>query len=327
MAKIPAPADPTLEAVDRELERVARATRRLGNTIPMSAIGHPCMRALWYSLHAVSPATSADATGLKRMADGVVGETLMATRLKMVPGIELWDRNPETGGQWRLTACNGHVGGYVDGVILGLIQAPRTPHVWEHKQVAEDSQLKLHKAKIELGEKSALRQWNYGYWATGQVYMHVLELSRHYMTVSSPGGRHTISVRTNYDGAAAKALLERADKIIFEYPDRPPPRCSEDPAWHICRWCDHHAICHQGAMPQRHCRTCISLAPIADGTWHCGRWNETPSRELQALGCDYQLFLPGLIPGEQTDADDSGENAWIEYRMADGSTWRNEAEP
>jgi hypothetical protein len=317
MVALPAPPDPTLEAVDRAIEMRENVGRR-GRSLPMGSIGYPCDRALFYAFRWAGEPKSFPADVLKKFADGHHGEDVQAARLRLVEGIELWTVDPETGGQYAVSDCEGHLQGRIDGVILGLLQAPMTPHVWEHKQT--ELQSKLEQLKAEAGEKHALFQWNPRYWATAQLYMRYTELDRHYMTVASPGGRRTVSVRTDYDQHYADQYAARARYII--YANRAPARISENPAWHECRWCDFYAICHQEAMPARNCRTCMASTPVADGGWRCDRWDKPLSYEEQQKGCNDHLFLPSLIPGEQVDAADDG--TWVEYLMADGVVWRNE---
>src|SRR5436305_400208 len=98
MAAIPDITDPTLVAIDRALEeRAAGKPRRyyLGAT----AIGDACERKLWYSIRPDVPKKPFDAASLKRFADGHHGEAVMAERLRMVPGVELWTADDQTGGQ------------------------------------------------------------------------------------------------------------------------------------------------------------------------------------------------------------------------------------
>jgi hypothetical protein len=318
MAAIPAPEDPTLSAADRALEQ--RENRGgFERVVRMSAIGHPCERALFYRFRWAGTG-SFTADTLKRFADGHHGEMVMAARLRLVEGVTLWTIDPATGRQFEFSDHDGHFLGHIDGVVSGLLQAPKSPHVWEHKQVEEKSQRELEKLKTELGEKNALREWKPEYWAQAQIYMHYTELERHYLTVSSPGGRRTISCRTNYNRPEADKLEMRARSIIKA--NRAPPRVSEDPAWYLCRWCEFHAVCHQGKLPLSNCRTCLHSSPVAEGGWHCGLWSKLLTVEEQHTGCPGHLYLPSLIDGEQVDADDHGE--WVEYRMRDGNLWRDE---
>ena len=151
MAAIPAPADPTLAAVDAAIEVRGNAEQHRPY-LGMSAIGRACSRALWYGFRWCSPNTF-DAATLKRFEDGHRGEDIQADRLRLVEGIELLTIDPRTGRQFGYVDHAGHFRGHSDGLITGILQAPATQHVWEHKQVADKKQAELIKAKAEHGDK------------------------------------------------------------------------------------------------------------------------------------------------------------------------------
>lgn len=321
MAPLPEPSDPTLEAADRALEareNVQKPRPYLG----MSAIGAECERNLWYGFHWATAARHSAET-LKRFADGHHGEDVQAERLRLVDGITLLTVDEQTGEQFGFDDCGGHFSGHMDGAILGLIQAPKTWHVWEHKQVGEKKQSELVKLKAQFGEKAALEKWNPVYYAQAVLYMHYSGMDRHYLTCSTPGGRSTISVRTEPDEAAAIRLKVKAERIIAS--PQPPERISADPAWFQCRWCDHAAQCHTGKLPEFNCRTCACSTPVDGGAWRCERDGRTLSYPDQVAACPAHLFIPGFIHGEQTDADPDG--LWIEYQMKNGETWIDTAVP
>jgi len=318
MAAIPDVGDPTLQAIDRILEMRSR------NVPPrpylgMSSVGNPCDRALWYSFRWISP-PNFDAKSLKRFEDGHHGEDVMAARLRMVDGITLLTIDPESGQQYEFIDHKGHFRGHFDGAIIGLIQAPNTWHVWEHKQVNEKKLTDLIVARAKVGEKNALAEWDESYYSQAILYMDYAELPRHYLTVSSPGGRDTVSCRTSANPMAAKFLRERAERIIFA--DHAPQRISENPSFYRCRWCEHQRICHRtdpSAAAPRTCRTCLHSTPVEGGMWHCARWDQILDRRQQEAGCDRHLYLPTLVPGFQSDA---GED-WVEYELYDGGIWRD----
>ena len=68
------------------------------------------------------------------------------------------------------------------------------------------------------------------------------------------------------------------------------------------------------------CRSCLHATPV-DGGWHCVRHDRMLAPAEQRAACGRHLFIPDLIPGEITDASDDV----VTYRMADGSTWTNDA--
>lgn len=320
MAALPEVLDPTLEAVDRAIE-AAENTQPARPYLGMSSIGRACRRELWFSFRWCSP-SSFDAKTLKRFQDGHLGEDLQAKRLRMVEGITLHTIDPRTGRQFGFSDIGGHFRGHMDGAILGLLQAPKTWHVWEHKQVDDDKQAKLAKAKQELGEKAALQAWDEVYYAQGVLYMHYSGMDRHYLTCASAGGRHTISVRTEAAPQVARSLIEKARAIITA--PEPLERLSERPDWYQCKWCQHHSICHDRRVPAVSCRTCAHATPAldGDGRWVCERYGCDIPTEQQRSGCHDHLFIPALIPYAKPVDADQAQN-WIEYRMEDGRTFRN----
>ena len=242
MAKLPAiDKDPTLEAMDRCIEERARQEPRR-NYLGMSAIGHPCERKLYYDYRS-TVRKAHDAATLKRFEDGHRGEALMADRLRLVHGITLLTVDPETGKQFGFQDHDGEFRGHMDGAIHGLLQASAAWHCWEHKCVKEEKQAKLVKLKAEKGEKNALAEWDEIYYAQAMLYLHYSGMDRHYLTVSTPGERSTVSCRTDANPEVALKLIEKAKRII----DAPFPlaRISNDPSWWQCRWCDHIDTCHK----------------------------------------------------------------------------------
>lgn len=306
--------DPTLRAVDAVLEaRAARLPAR--GYLGMSSLARPCARALWYGWRWAAR-EQPTAAQIRRFEDGHRGEALMAERLRAVEGVQLLSQQDE------LSDLGGHLRGHLDGIVHGLLQAPKTPHVWEHKAVNEDKHRRLRKAIEEHGEKGALAAWDPVYFGQAQLYLHYTGLKRHYLTCSTPGERETVSVRTDYDPAAAEPLVARA-RTIIEAAD-PPPRLSEKPEHWECKPCAYAGICHHGEIPQVSCRTCAhaSAERHGDGLWSCALYARAEIPEpYQRTGCERHLFLPSLLPWPAVDA--SAEHNWIEYAPPGAPRFRN----
>lgn len=210
----------------------------------------------------------------------------------------------------------------MDGAILGLLQAPKTWHVWEHKQVGEKNFRALEKLKNSMDEKSVLRQWNQTYYVQALLYMRFSGMSRHYLTCSTPGGRETISIRTNADNNEAEKYIGRAQRIISA--DRPPERIG-GPDWWECKFCPHHATCHQEQAPAVNCRTCTHASARMDGTWYCERHHKTLTEQEQRMGCADHRFNPYLLHwAKWVDASEADNTLTYEYA---GGKFTNGAAP
>lgn len=233
--------DPTLAAVDAAL--VARQQDQpKRNYLGASSIGDSCSRKLWYRLHTDHKEVF-DAPTLRRFDDGHRSEDIMAAWLRLVPGIQLWTHKENGFHQYGFideTLGPLKFSGHYDGIILGLLEAPKTPSIWEHKSINEEKFKKLKLLKKEH-EKSALQKWDKVYYAQAVTYMDYEGLTRHYLTVSTPGLREYMSVRTNEDPIYAESLKLKAKRIINA--NEPPERIG-GPDWYECKWCPFYEECH-----------------------------------------------------------------------------------
>jgi len=320
MAVLPAIADPTLDAVRAAVEQRA-AAEEPRTYLGMSEIGRPCERQLWYGFRwAAREQFTADT--LWRFEDGHRSEDVMAGRLRLVPGVTLRTVDPRTGQQFAFADLAGHFRGHADGMLTGLVQAPKTLHVWEGKATNEKKQAELIKLKQTHGEKVALAKWDAVYYAQAVLYMAYSETTRHYLTCASPGARTMVGVRTETDLDAARALRDKAERVVTS--PEPPPRISDNPSWFECKFCPAHSVCHGGKLPAVNCRTCAHATPEmdGDGRWSCAFHKRDLTKAEQLAGCASHRYIPRLVTfAEVVDADPAAN--WIEYRTADGRTFRN----
>lgn len=239
MVAIPEYGDPTLRAMERAIEAAHNAKEKR-TYLGASVIGNPCVRQIWYEYNGF-PKEAFTAKTLMNFEDGHRTEELTAQRLRLIPGVELITHN-DKGEQIGFAAFGGKFRGHCDGIITGLIQAPKAPHIWECKASSQKKYDEFIKAKKDHGEKGALKAWNENYFIQGQLYMHFLGCERHYLTVALAGGREYQSCRTDYMPEVAAAAIDRAQKIIEA--QQPPPRINEKPDFFICKWCAFKDICH-----------------------------------------------------------------------------------
>jgi CRISPR/Cas system-associated exonuclease Cas4 (RecB family) len=238
MPQLPQPECPTIQNAKAVAEFTQAEERR--DYIGASLIGHPCARHIWYQYHGYAREPF-DAETLWRFADGHHTEAVVIERLRQVVGVTVWDRD-EQGNQLGYSAMGGKFKGHVDGIIKGLVQAPKTPHVLEVKCVGEKGYAEFKKLVLEYGEKKALERWNSTYYMQAQTYMHYMKLDRHYLVVALAGGRDMAACRTEYNPEHAEILVDRADRILQATTE--PARVSDKPDFYICRWCPFAKVCH-----------------------------------------------------------------------------------
>jgi hypothetical protein len=320
MVDLNLPQYPTLQKVDEAMEAEQLKEKRRGY-LGMSSIGHACDRKLWNDFRFVKRNVF-DAATLRKFEDGHKSEDIMADRLRMVDGIQLHTLN-DNGEQFGFQDVKGHFRGHMDGAIKGILEAPRTWHVWEHKACDRVVKNKLEKAVATQGEKDALKHWNETYYAQAVLYMYYSEMKRHYLTVSCSGTRTHISVRTEANKSYAKRLMHRAADIITT--DQPPLKVSDDPDYFVCKnfGCTYRDICHSDELPDVNCRTCVHSKPVDNGKWHCGFYDEEIKPDLQIAGCDEHVYIPALLSSfaDMIGADELINAVQYHNRINDQTFW------
>jgi hypothetical protein len=303
MVALPPPPEPTVAAIYAAYEADSADGYRAH--LGASVIGGTCDRAIWYGFRWASRARH---TGrlLRLFETGHLAEARFVADLRRI-GVTVLDLDPATGRQWTLRDATGHFGGSMDAVAIGLPEAPKTWHVCEFKTHSEKSFLALQKDGVAVSKPA--------HWAQMQVYMHLAGLDRAFYLAVNKNTDELYQERVRADAEAGLRLLAKAERIVLA--SRPPARISEDPTWWQCRFCDHHTICHEGVLPERHCRSCLHSTPVADGQWHCARHSLPLALDDQRTGCAAHLFIPDLVAGTQIDA---GED-WVSYRMPKGDFW------
>jgi hypothetical protein len=312
MAPLPQQAlQPTIAAIYAAWEAGANAGNR--PHLGASVIGRECARALWFTFRwAKAPKHSGR---LLRLFDrGQREEATFVAELRRA-GVQVWEADPNTGRQFEYRAIGGHFGLSLDGVGLGFLEAPKTPHSIEMKTSSSKLFTKLAKEGVEQAKPE--------HYAQMQIGMHLSGLTRCFYIAVNKDNDELYSERVKYDEVFALRLLEKAKRIINA--NEPPERISDRPDWWQCQWCDFHDICHEQAIPEVNCRTCAHSTPELDGDqrWSCARYHCDLPTEVQRQGgeCPAHVFIPALLPWKAVDADE--QEGWIEYEKPDGSRVRN----
>lgn len=313
MAEIPPFAPTTIEFVGKAREAKQRPYHSIG--IPVGKLGAECERQLWYGFRWAYPPEVFDARRLRIFESGNIEEARIVAGLKDAK-FEVLDLDPATGKQFKIRLVGGHVRGKTDGKIRGIPEAPNKWHVLECKSHNDKSFNDMIKNGLEKSKPEHFVQC--------QIYMHADKIDRTLYYFVNKNDDTEYSYRVEYDQLLCISLELKAERVITS--SHAPAKQFEDPTSKLaftCGFCKAKELCQEGGAAARNCRTCLHSTAHLDGDarWSCARHNHDLTIEQQQAGCPNHLFLPDLVAGEQVDADEGGE--WVEYRMADGSIWRD----
>lgn len=263
-----------------------------------SVIGAECERYLWLTFR---HALWADHPGriVRLFKRGKLEEAIFETELKKI-GCKVI-MGDDVGNQFRVSWHGGHFAGTIDGVISGLVEAPRAQHILEIKTINDKGYKQL--------ERKGLENARINYFAQCQLYMKGQNLKHCLFLATNKNTDEIYMERVKYNSKVAKYYLQRAKNIIEM--TRPPERRPDD---QTCKWCEYKQLCHGKQMPQSVCRTCVHSTPMMDGNcrWVCERFDCNIDLDIQAAGnCPKHLYIPDLI--NCYDMVDSG-NDWVKYR-------------
>lgn len=302
MVAIPAIQPSTVRAIYAAYEDSNRTFDGYG--ISVGELGAECDRSLFYTFRWATEPKPVEGRIVRIFRRGDLEEQRLIEDLERI-GVEVF------GQQDRMRLVAGHVRGKIDGRCIGLPEAPATEHICEFKSMKESD----FRVLVKEGVKEAQRK----HYVQCQIAMHQFGLTRAIYMATNKDTEQIHAERLEYDAEFCIRLLARAERIIALH--EPPARISENPEFFGCMFCKHHPICHGNAFARITCRSCLFSTPemSGDGHWSCARFGKPLSFDEQKVGCPAHLFLPGVVPGRQVDADEEAET--VTYELRDGRTW------
>jgi len=290
------------------------------NYLGASILGTDCSRALWYAFRlCVKP----DFSGrLYRLFEtGQLEEARFVNELRSI-GCEVHEVG-EDGKQFGISEVAGHLKGHMDGVALGIPEAPKTWHVLEFKTHNDKSFAELTKKGVKLAKPSHYVQM--------MVYMGSSKLTRALYLAKNKDTDELYAERVRYNAQEYAKFIEKGRRVIASI--APPERIADRPDDFRCRFCDAKELCwgqsETKAVPVSMitCRSCCHATPVTDGdgdaVWRCEYHKKELSFAEQLSGCDKHIFLPDLV--HFAKAVDAGKD-WIEFENKDGVRWNHHAE-
>ena len=294
VAALPVPQHSLVQSIYGLHER-REASQEARPYLGASTLGEPCDRRLWLSFR-WADREQFDGRMLRLFDTGHREEARVLDELRAL-GLEVWDRQAD-GRQFRVSACGGHFAGHLDAVVQGLPEAPRTPHLVDVKTV--------NSKKFAELLKKGFRETYPRYWAQGQVYCGLMDLTRAAFIFVVKDTDQIHVERFDFDPVDFARLLARAERIIFAA--EPPLKLSNDAAFFGCKFCPFHSHCHGDSAPAPTCRSCAHVTPQrqGDARWTCEHHSRDLSVSEQRTGCDFHRVIPILLANwaEPIDAPD-----------------------
>ncbi len=236
----------TTSRVDEYYERNNKVSYSSG--IAISELGEPCSRKLWYKMRHYLPKEQFQGRMLRLFETGNRAETTLVTALQ---SFALVGRCQE-----KVEACDGHLRGMIDGVVLGLPEAPKSEHLAEFKSHSQANFDKLHKDGIKAAFFKHFTQF--------QIYSYLLGISRWLYLAINKNDDAIYQERGETDTVFAQAQIQRAERIIKS---EVPPEKIDKAESYTCRYCVFHDICHYGAAHEINDRNNGKLKPGKNGSW------------------------------------------------------------
>ena len=284
-----------------------------------SMISSECDRELWLQLRWAFGREVFKGRMLRLFNTGFREEDRIVADLRMA-GLEVAEVDPSTGRQFGVKALAGHVRGKMDGLVLGVPEAPTKWHILEAKSHNTKSFGKL----IAAGAGN-LQKGKFEHWVQCQTYMHVYGIDRCLYSATNKNDDERWNDRVYYDHEFCVRLFLRLEAIIRR--DTPPPPIAEMRNAPACLFCKKKAVCKGESFAPVSCRTCLHSTPTFDGdaAWACSRWSKPLGRDEQREACPAHLFIPDLVPGVMGEVDEAAET--ISYTLTNGQIWVDGHEP
>lgn len=244
----------------------------------MSGTGEECLRKQQYEHYFVKK-TELEARTLRIFAFGHLFEKIFYDEAKRQGWIVYGD-------QENLELLDGLLPGHCDGVIEGIPESPKTPHVLELKSLNHKSFTGVKKKGVKADKPM--------YYAQVQQYMKALKLKRALFVAVNKDNCEYYMERVHYDAQYTKELLnKKLDVLQSEFLL---PRMSDNKTFYKCKWCSYYDICHNAYPVDATCRTCMASKFIKGMDWSCYVHKKTLTRDEQIIACD-QHTMKGMFSG------------------------------
>ena len=250
------------------------------NHLGASVIGDSCSRKLWYGFRWVK--LEPFIGRMRRLFSVGHKEEKVFLELLSWMGFFVREIDPITNKQYKFSALGGHYGGSGDSIML----MPWFKN--EDERILAEYKTHNKKSFTELKEKK-LKIAKPQHYAQMCCYGKAFKLRYGLYCAYNKDDSDYYFELIELDHAYAMQLENKASDIIQA--QLPPQRISDNPAYHVCKFCNFAEICHNGAAVEINCRSCKQAMPIDKGEWFCTRFNGNIPKDFIKKGCEYHVNI------------------------------------
>jgi len=245
-----------------------------------SFLGEECLRKTWLSWRAYAKAQFGGRM-LRLFGTGHWQEDRIVADLRAA-GVSVWDRDETTGAQIEYVDDTGHFIVKLDGIVKGVPEAEKTPHVLEIKTHNKNSFAGVLKHGVQKAKPEHYVQVQAGMMMSG--------LDRGLYVALCKDDEQFYVERLKAD----KPVQEAARRKIVSLVNATirPAGISTDGEGFGCKFCDMKEVCTGRAEPLKTCRSCQHVqANALPGEWVCGLYGTTLGKEAQKSACPEYVCL------------------------------------
>jgi len=248
------------------------------NYLGISAIGHQCIRHVFYSWRFALPEIF-PARLYRLFSRGHAEEFRFVDYLRGA-GYPTLMNDPKTKKQFELVQHHGHIRGHSDGFTY----INNEWHVAEYKTASNKSWLKLNRAK-------SVKVANFQYYAQCQEYMYGFNVNKAlFMSVNKDNDLLYIEF-IDRDKQVHMEMQERFVELCMT--PTIPKRCSQEETYYICTFCNFKGLCFSTDKPVSTCRMCSHVELVKKGGWKCKKYTKNLSLSQQYRGCSKFSCIKG----------------------------------
>ena len=245
-----------------------------------SFLGEECVRKTWLSWRAYARPQFSGRM-LRLFATGHQQEARVIADLRAA-GLQVWDRDVETGEQIEYVDETGHFIVKLDGILKGVPEAEKTCHVLEIKTHNKNSFAGVQKHGVQKSKPEHYVQVQAGMLKAGLkrgLYVALCKDDEQYCV-------ERIHPDAPVQGEVDKKIVRLVNATMR------PAGISTDGEAFGCKYCDMKEVCTGRAQPLKTCRSCKYADPAsAPGEWLCSLRGLVLSKAAQKAACEEYTCL------------------------------------